>query len=258
MAGWIVSPILKPLIDEVRRAHPGMVIGTIGDAAHSAEASGSDHNPDRWGFVCAADFMLGTPANPSSFTAAEAEYLFDRIRALEDSRTAYAIYDRRIESRTVSPWTVRAYDGTDPHTNHVHVSVVHGSDPHPTDSWDIYPEAPLTTLTSGDVALIVDGLNTALRTATPYAEINKAISWQYAGNGLQGATTTLDALSDSQGIAAAVSALPAPLAASLTTAVTDAVNAALAGAGTALTKADVEESVIDALERVTILVKPNA
>lgn len=241
MAGWIVSPILKPLIDEVRRAHPGMVIGTIGDAAHSAEASGSDHNPDRWGFVCAADFMLGTPANPSSFTAAEAEYLFDRIRALKDSRTAYAIYDRRIESRTVSPWTVRAYDGTDPHTNHVHVSVVHGSDPHPTDSWDIYPEVTdMATLDAGEYGKIAAAVWAA----------GFAGGTETAGTRLANIDTKIDVVATKTDLEAIKPAL--------VTAVTDAVNAALAGAGTALTKADVEEAVTDALVRVTIEVSPSA
>lgn len=132
MSAWEVSPILAPLIADVRLEHPGVVIGTIGDPDHQQEVS--DHNRDQWGFVCAADFMIGV-----HFTAADAEALFQRLRALHDGRTAYVIYNRRIFSRTVSPWTVRPYAGDDPHTGHVHVSVVHGSNPHPTTSWNIYP-----------------------------------------------------------------------------------------------------------------------
>jgi hypothetical protein len=135
MAGWSVSPILVPLIREVKAEHPGIVVGTIGDPDHQAEVS--DHNPDQWDFVCAGDFMLG-----AHFTAADAEHLFQRLRALRDPRIAYVIYNRRIFSRTVSPWKVRAYTEDDPHTGHLHISVVHGSNPHPTTSWNIYP-APL-------------------------------------------------------------------------------------------------------------------
>lgn len=147
MAGWEVSPILVPLIADVRREHPGIVVGTIGDPAHQAEASGSDHNPDQWGFVCAADFMIGT-----RFTAADAEALFQRLRTLRDGRTAFVIYNRRIFSRTVAAWTVRPYGGDDPHTGHVHASVVHGSDPHPTTSWNIYPAPEDDMPTAEEVA----------------------------------------------------------------------------------------------------------
>lgn len=140
---WQVSPILAPLIAEVKAKNPGMTVFTIGDTAHQAEPS--DHNPDQWDYVCAADFMIG-----SSFTAADAEFLFDRINQVRDSRTAYAIYNRRIESRTVQPWVVRSYSGTDPHTNHVHVSVVHGSNPHPTTSWGIYPEVNMALSGAAD------------------------------------------------------------------------------------------------------------
>lgn len=140
MADWTVSPILVPLIDEVRAEHPGIVIGTIGDAAHTAEGSGSDHNPDQWGFVCAADPMIGP-----HFTEADAEYLFDRVTEMirgGDKRPAFAIYKRRIVSSTVSPGVIRGYAGSNPHTDHVHISVPHGSRPHPTTSWEIYEMTP--------------------------------------------------------------------------------------------------------------------
>jgi hypothetical protein len=135
---WEVSPILAPAIAEVKAEHPGVTIYTIGDAAHQAEKS--DHNPDEWDFVCAADVMIGP-----NFTAAEAETLFDRLTAMiraGDKRPAYVIYNRRIVSSTVSVGVVRAYGGTDPHTNHVHLSVPHGANPHPTTPWNLYPKEP--------------------------------------------------------------------------------------------------------------------
>lgn len=145
---WMVSPILVPLILEEKQHHSGMVVGTIGDTAHQAEAN-SDHDPDEWHFVAAGDFMIGP-----HFTATDAEWLFQRIVTqirMGDKRCAYAIYKRRIVSSTVSPGSIRTYSGTDPHTNHVHVSVPHGSQPHPTTSWHIYQE---DTVTPDDIEAI--------------------------------------------------------------------------------------------------------
>jgi hypothetical protein len=136
MSSWKVSPILAPLIADVKREFPGIVIGTIGDPAHRAEKTGSDHNPDQYGFVCAADFMYG-----HGFGATQAEALFRRLIALRDSRLAYEISNRQIVSATVQPYKVRAYTGTDPHTGHVHVSVNHAQSPRPTTSWNVYPPA---------------------------------------------------------------------------------------------------------------------
>lgn len=147
--GWRVSPILAALITEIRDAHPGMVIGTIGDQAHSEEPS--DHNVDQWGFVCAGDFMIG-----SHYSRADAENDFDAITELiraGDKRPAYAILDRRIVSSTVRPGIVRAYTGTDPHTGHMHVSVPHGPNPHPTTPWEITDMAALTPAQLQDALL---------------------------------------------------------------------------------------------------------
>lgn len=142
---WEVSPILVPAIAEVKAKIPGVqVVGTIGDEDHQEEDS--DHNPDEWGFVCAGDFMIGL-----HFTRADAETLFDRVTAMiraGDKRPAYVIYNRRIVSSTVRPGVVRAYGGPNPHTDHVHLSVPHGSRPHPTTSWNLYPkEAVVATPT---------------------------------------------------------------------------------------------------------------
>lgn len=131
---WRVSPILVPAIAEVKARHPGMTVFTIGDPAHQSRES--DHNPDEWGFVCAADGMIGP-----HFTPADAEEMFDRVTAMirgGDRRPAFMIYNRRIVSSTVQSGVVRAYTGSDPHTGHVHLSVPHGSNPHPTTSWGIY------------------------------------------------------------------------------------------------------------------------
>lgn len=136
MTPWKVSPILQPAIVEVKTAHPGLTVGTIGNLAHQAEAS--DHNPDQWGFVCAADFMIGP-----HFTATNAEDLFNRVTNFirsGDLRAAFVIYNRSIVSSTVQPGVIRRYLGTDPHTGHVHLSVPHSSVPRPTTFWKLFTQ----------------------------------------------------------------------------------------------------------------------
>jgi hypothetical protein len=109
---WHVNEGLAPLVGQLESAHPGMVIGTIGDKAHREEVS--DHNPNAAGRVNAADLMLG-----KAFTEAAALALLPFLIA--DSRTHYVIHNRRIWTSETGAW--EPYYGDDPHTNHVHESV---------------------------------------------------------------------------------------------------------------------------------------
>jgi hypothetical protein len=118
MSAWHNAPDLQVLINEIKAEHPGVTVYTIGDEAHQEEPS--DHNPDADGSVNAADIMIG-----AHFTATDAKQLFARLKKLLDSRMAYAIYNRQIVSTTVDPGEARPYTKSDPHTNHVHVSVKH-------------------------------------------------------------------------------------------------------------------------------------
>lgn len=109
---WHVNEGLAPLIAQLKAAHPGIVIGTIGDAAHRNEAS--DHNPNAAGRVNAADPMLGPV-----FSASQAHALSRFLIA--DPRTHYVIWNHDIWTSETRAW--KAYSGSDPHTNHVHLSV---------------------------------------------------------------------------------------------------------------------------------------
>jgi len=94
--------------------------GTIGDAAHASRSS--DHNP--WvkdgptGVVTAMD-ITHDPAG-----GCDAGKLAESIRASRDPRVKYIIWNRQITSSTVAPWTWRPYSGENPHTKHVHISVL--------------------------------------------------------------------------------------------------------------------------------------
>lgn len=91
----------------------GVVVGWIGDVAHQAECS--DHNPDSSGVVHAIDPMV---------TGARAQAVVDQALA-HDGDLQYVIHNRVIWSRTVG-FAARNYTGSDPHTNHVHISGKHG------------------------------------------------------------------------------------------------------------------------------------
>lgn len=99
--------------------------GIIGDAAHAARDS--DHNPDYRGIVHAFD-LTHDPAN-----GVDCAVLAERLRtagpgtASIDPRIRYAIWNGRIFAgplggrADIGEW--RPYDGRDPHTNHLHVSI---------------------------------------------------------------------------------------------------------------------------------------
>lgn len=91
----------------------GVVVGWIGDAAHQAECS--DHDPDSVGVVHAIDPMV---------TGTRAQTIVNQCLA-HTSDLQYVIHNRVIwESKT--GWKARKYTGSNPHTDHVHISGKHG------------------------------------------------------------------------------------------------------------------------------------
>lgn len=123
---WRAARSLIKLRDQVNRRAPRRnkaSDGTIGDAAHCQRTS--DHNP--WvrdgsvGVVTALDITH----NPSG--GCDANTIAEAIRASRDTRVKYIIWNRRIANSAAigasQPWQWRPYSGTDPHTNHVHISV---------------------------------------------------------------------------------------------------------------------------------------
>lgn len=116
---WKLAPALAALIADVNHLWPARdksYDGTIGDAAHAARKS--EHNPNRDpsddvpdGYVTAADIT----SNGIDV---------DRVIAtlIADPRVWYVIHNRVIRSRTYG-FKAQAYNGTNPHTHHVHVSL---------------------------------------------------------------------------------------------------------------------------------------
>lgn len=131
MADWRVADSLLKLRDEVNAHYPGRSKasdGTIGDPAHQAEGSASDHNP--WvkdstgeGVVTAFDCTHDPAHGVDTYAMAE------RFRQARDPRLKYCISNRRIfyggaDQHGHTRWVWQTYTGTsDPHTGHMHVSV---------------------------------------------------------------------------------------------------------------------------------------
>lgn len=120
--GWVLAPSLCLLVDEFDHAWPGrdhQSDGSIGDARHQNEPGGSDHNPSN-GYVDAVDIDtdLGT---------GNMEAVADQLRTSHDPRISYGIFNRRIfrsyDKPSIPAWTWAPYTGTDPHTNHLHLSI---------------------------------------------------------------------------------------------------------------------------------------
>ena len=130
--GWPTNPrpakCLLTLLDQVDHKYPGRAKGSdgmIGDAAHQAEGSASDHNP--WlndsqgrGVVTAID-ITHDPAHGLVIA-----HLAHALAKSHDNRIKYIITNRRIlDSRQeFHPWEWMPYFGDDPHTGHLHLSVV--------------------------------------------------------------------------------------------------------------------------------------
>jgi len=114
---------LQSIHDKVTGCYPGIVIGEIGDQAHQVE--NSDHNPDSRGIVHAIDLMFENDTNFHKGAPTTLKWLL--TPGVRNS-LEYLIHDETIYSVNNQPtWSGEQYRGSDPHTNHIHVSGKHGS-----------------------------------------------------------------------------------------------------------------------------------
>ena len=115
---WSVALCLQELLNEINAQaldRDKSSDGSIGDPAHASRPS--DHNPDKRGIVHARDFTH----DPDS--GADMNALAEEVK--DDPRVKYVIWNRRIWSPSVTKsW--RRYTGSNPHTHHMHVSVLSG------------------------------------------------------------------------------------------------------------------------------------
>lgn len=112
-----LAPVLVRLRDDLNARWPGRDKGSdgwIGDAAHQAQVS--DHNPDSTtGVVRALDIDKDGIHIPSVVAS-----------LMIHPSSNYVIHNRRIYRRA-DRFKPRAYQGSNPHTSHVHGSILKGS-----------------------------------------------------------------------------------------------------------------------------------
>jgi hypothetical protein len=125
LSDWYLAASLVALRTEINRRWPGRdkrSDGALGDAAHSARES--DHNPD----YSAGGVVRAVDVDKDGIAVAE---LLAALRG--DPRVSYVIWNHRMQrsysktigGHTYKPWEWAPYDGPNPHTGHVHVSIKH-------------------------------------------------------------------------------------------------------------------------------------
>jgi hypothetical protein len=100
---------LRAQLDAMYPARSKASDGIMGDAAHQARAS--DHNDGT-----AIDFTHDPGNGPELDRLAEV--------LLSDRRTKYVIWNRRIAAPMISGGAWRPYTGSNPHTRHLHLSIL--------------------------------------------------------------------------------------------------------------------------------------
>lgn len=127
---WRLAKSLETLRSQVNAKYPNRSKasdGTIGDEAHRKEAS--DHNPNGAGVVTALD-LTHDPKN-----GFDAHKTANTLLAKRHPNLKYIISNSRIGgSHTGWKWT--PYSSSNPHSQHIHVSVGRGADGSSTQPYD--------------------------------------------------------------------------------------------------------------------------
>lgn len=160
---WSLAGNLDSRSDSVKAEYPGITIWSIGDQSH--QNNQSDHNPDAREIVHAIDVMTYDDMDRGNAVVAW---------CLEDTTDLeYVIFNRKIYSRN-GGWDADNYSGSDPHTDHVHISGKHGST-----GWDSSTGTGYDTAAENYRPEGMDGM--------AYDEADmRAFPWQYNGRGMRG------------------------------------------------------------------------
>jgi hypothetical protein len=172
---WRVARSLDVLLGQINELAPNRDKASDGSICDTNHSPDSDHCPhDIAGLgenvVTARDFDHD-PAN-----GADMGEISETLRLSRDPRIAYVIFNRRIFSATSQPWTWRTYTGTNPHSGHMHVSVIHYPIADDTTQWRI-----TMPLTNDDIKRVSD--------ATAAKVLGKP--WALAGRTLAGSVEAL-------------------------------------------------------------------
>lgn len=160
MADWILAESLARLRAQLNALAPNRSKasdGTIGDAAHQARSSG--HNP-KW--IAGANLVTAFDVTNDPAGGLDCQRLALALQRARDSRILYVIWSRRIMAGAggPEPWVWRPYKGANPHTRHLHISVVGDRRARDNTPWmlpalDRTPVGPWPTLRLGDTGTSV-------------------------------------------------------------------------------------------------------
>lgn len=133
---WRAAKSLLTLREQINAIAPKRskaADGLVGDTAHSSRTS--DHNPDDEDVVRAID-ITHDPAH-----GVNAGVIAEQLRISGDKRIKYVISNHRIFTPSISGiW--RQYNGSNPHTQHFHLSVVGSAIADDTRPWAVMGAKP--------------------------------------------------------------------------------------------------------------------
>lgn len=123
---WFAAPAIVKLNQEIQARWPGRDTtsdGVLGDSSHQARKS--DHNPAWDEPEPFTGIVRATDRDVDRWPAYEVrDFIISRCRSGAEKRLWYVINDRTIWSHTYG-WMPRPYDGDNPHTGHIHFSLMH-------------------------------------------------------------------------------------------------------------------------------------
>jgi hypothetical protein len=121
-------PVLQRQLDAAYPGRSKASDGTVGDRRHTTGEHVPDDDVDgdgRGEGPRVDDIVRGVDVTNDPAHGCDTWRLAQALVASRDPRILYVISNRQICSSVVSPWKWRAYNGEDPHTGHLHMSLVH-------------------------------------------------------------------------------------------------------------------------------------
>ena len=143
---WSFAPALLRLVEQLDKACPGRATkcdGSIASHQHYENNPHSDHDPHY--FKREGNLVTAVDITHNEEKGIHCAYLWDALVASKDKRVKYIIFNHKIVNderfthhtigaRRRGAWNPGPYDGSDPHTGHIHISVW-GDQAGNTDEW---------------------------------------------------------------------------------------------------------------------------
>jgi hypothetical protein len=152
MADWRPAKSIVVLLDNVNDLWPNRSTasdGIKGDPAHANRDS--EHNPNGAGVVTAVDITHDPSGGP------DGDDLVKALLEIVETHPApwYIVWNRHIWSRT-DGWVRQNYTGENPHTNHVHISMMQTRSRYDsTRPWNLEDHMPLSAADLAKIRQIV-------------------------------------------------------------------------------------------------------